>query len=69
MIKLIIDDNETKRCSVRLNDISVKGKDLPFSKMCVIYTSFDGLIYNKRGYFASCVVFLRARRGDEKFEQ
>ena len=25
-----------------------------------IYTLFDGLTYNTRGYFASCVVFFRA---------
>ena len=24
------------------------------------YTLFDGLTYNTRGYFASCVVFFRA---------
>ena len=27
------------------------------------YILFDGLIYNTRGYFASCVVFFRAPKG------
>ena len=29
----------------------------------------DGLSYNMRGYFASCVVFFQPRRGEEKCEQ
>ena len=33
------------------------------------YTLFDGLAYNTCGYFASCVVFSEARRGEEKYEQ
>ena len=37
--------------------------------MCVFYSLFDSLRYNTQRYIASCVVFLRARRGDEKFEQ
>ena len=31
-----------------------------------IYTLLDGLAYNTRGYFASCVVFFRAPQGREK---
>ena len=34
-----------------------------------MYTLFDGVAYNTCGYFASCVVFFRARRGEEKYEQ
>ena len=34
-----------------------------------IYTLFDGLTYNTRGYFASCVVFFRAPKGRGKIEQ
>ena len=29
------------------------------------YILFDGLTYNTRGYFASCVVFFRAPKGRE----
>ena len=32
----------------------------------VKYTSFDGLAYNTRGYFASCVVFFLAPKGRGK---
>ena len=35
----------------------------------IINLLFDGLTYNTRGYFVSCVVFFRARRGEEKCEQ
>ena len=31
-----------------------------------IYTLFDGLAYNTRGYFASCVVFFQAPQGRGK---
>ena len=31
-----------------------------------IYTLLDGLAYNTRGYFASCVVFFRAPQGRGK---
>ena len=35
-----------------------------FSQLAVnIYILFDGLTYNTRGYFASCVVFFRAPQG------
>ena len=30
------------------------------------YTLFDGLTYNTHGYFVSCVVFLRALKGQGK---
>ena len=30
------------------------------------YTLLDGLAYNRRGYFASCVVFFRAPQGRGK---
>ena len=33
---------------------------------CVIYILLDGLTYNTRGYFASCVVFFRAPQGRGK---
>ena len=36
---------------------------------CDKYTLFYGLAYNTCGYFASCVVFFQARRGEEKYEQ
>ena len=36
---------------------------------CFTYTLFHSLTYNTWGYFASCVVYLQARRDDEKFEQ
>ena len=32
----------------------------------IIYTLLDGLSYNTRGYFASCVVFFRAPQGRGK---
>ena len=35
----------------------------------ITYILFDGLTYNTRGYFASCVVFSEPRRGEEKYEQ
>ena len=38
-------------------------------QMWYIYTLFDGLAYNTCGYFASYVVFFRAPRGEEKYEQ
>ena len=31
-----------------------------------IYTIFDGLTCNTRGYFTSCVVFSKPRSGEEK---
>ena len=31
-----------------------------------IHTLFDGLTYNTRGYFASCVVFFRSQKGRGK---
>ena len=34
-----------------------------------IYTLFDGLTYNARGYFASCVVFFRAPKKNTSNEQ
>ena len=33
-----------------------------------IYISFDGLTYNTRGYFASCVVFFLAQQGRGKIQ-
>ena len=37
----------------------------PFINIC-IYILLDGLTYNTRGYFASCVVFFRAPQGRGK---
>ena len=34
-----------------------------------IYILFDGLTYNTRGYFASCLYFSLPRRGEEKYKQ
>ena len=36
------------------------------TKAANIYTLLDGLAYNTRGYFASCVVFFRAPQGRGK---
>ena len=47
------------------NDLKTKAKKLLSSFFGVLnckntYTLFDGLTYNTRGYFSSCVVFFRA---------
>ena len=41
-------------------------KNFFHSHLLDIYTLFDGLTYNTRGYFASCVVFFRAPKGRGK---
>ena len=38
----------------------------PVYSMMNTYTLLDGLAYNTRGYFASCVVFFRAPQGRGK---
>ena len=54
---------ETKYLNSNMNSL---GKHTTNSTSTDIYTLLDGLAYNTRGYFASCVAFFQAPQGRGK---
>ena len=58
-----VSPEEIKRIPKKIENLL---KQLFFSNLPDIYILLDGLSYNTRGYFASCVVFFRAPQGRGK---
>ena len=63
--------NDFERAKYKMGKILKMGKNAkegPHMQNSLVnkYTLLDGLAYNTRGYFASCVVFFRAPQGRGK---